>query len=235
MLYVVGILIAAAFLGVTLILVETDELPSLSNTTSVSSSSSTSATNASTGLRLDLRLFSNSTGNIYVIEDEYNTLNGSNDVTAADQWAVPPSSLNEVCGMSAEGFAVYQGDYGGGNLTQATPLQMSLNGPAGTCALASMGSYTFSPRSDVFTPEYQGSPGTQAQVNSSLSVNLQGYWTTSSQSTLNSTVYHGSTFVFFQPGTYTVAAFDQWGGVAILHFNILATPQSQPSNFLSRL
>lgn len=235
-LYVVGVLIAATFLGVTLILVETDELPSLSSSSSPSTSSSTSTTNPSTGLRLDLRLFSNSTGNIYVFEDEYNTLNDFNNVTAANAWASPPSDLNDVCGTNAEAYAVYQGDYGSGNLTQATPLQMGLRGPAGSCSSESMGLYTFRPQSDVFTPSgHQGGSVSPAQVNSTQSVNLQGYWTTSAQTSLNSTLYQGNTFVFFPSGTYTVAAFDQWGDVAILHFDIQAQTPSQGSSFLSKL
>lgn len=193
---------------------------------------SASAVNPSNGLRLYLEL-SNTTQGINVTVGVRNTLAKTDNVTSANDWATYSNSLIDICDNQMAAFAVYQGGYGAGNLTAGSPLAIyNVRGAASCPALSSSVVYSFGPDSGVASV----SPGAFASGPSTMNVTLSyaatGYYTCSAgalsfksdgASGLWSCPAGGSyDFNPFPPGTYTVVAFDQWGDVATLHFEVYA-------------
>ena len=191
---------------------------------------SASATNPSNGLRLDIQL-SNTTQGVNVTVSVSNTLNEVNNVTSASDWAVYSNSLNDICENQVAALAVYQGNYGGGNFTAGSPLAIDNVQGASICPVLSPSVvYSFHPDSGVASAPagaFGPSPGSK---NVTLSYTVSGYFTCSvgtiSFSPDNASGSwlcpqdKGYKFNPFPSGTYTVIAFDQWGDVAVAHFEV---------------
>lgn len=197
--------------------------------TVVINTASASAVNASTGLRLGLEL-SNAIGGIDVTVDEYNTLNRVNNVTSASEWAIYSNSLRDICDNQVVSFAVYQGNYGGGNFTTASPLILSSPGSGNICPeLSPSVVYSFSPDSGVASAPAGAFGPTLASKNVTLSDSLSGYFTCgenvpsfrpANASGVWICAQDTSKAIPFPLGTYTVVALDQWGDVAVAHFEV---------------
>jgi hypothetical protein len=187
-----------------------------------------SATNPTNNLRLDLYLSTNSTGRIYVTVDEYNTLDGVNNVTVGSNWAIPANTLRDICDNYVAAYAVYQGNYGAGNFTTATPLVLTSPGAGNICPVPSPFTvYSFSPDSGVASAKAGIFSPVATSRNVTLSDSISGYFTCGTNAPLfkpqnGSGLWTCGTiaakFNPFPPGTYTVVALDQWGDVAVVHF-----------------
>jgi hypothetical protein len=190
--------------------------------------SSASATNPSNGLRLDLRLSANSSGNLYVTVDEYNTLDSVNNVTAANGWAIPSNSLRGICDNQVAAYAVYQGNYGADNFTNTSPLVLDPPGAGNICPVLSPSAvYSFSPDSGVAYSQAGVFSLVAMSKNVTLSDSVSGYYTCGANapsfqpqngSGLWTCGTIASSFNLFPPGTYTVVALDQWGDAVVSHF-----------------
>jgi hypothetical protein len=172
----------------------------------------------SLGLQLKLGLAANGPngGSLTITIQEWNTLNRVNNVTAANAWRVPPSNLTDVYMGGVVGFAIYNGTYDSNSLTLGKPLPLMEIGSSISCTgCSSPRYYLFQPLTDNATAFPVGSfpyyAGSSALI--SLNVTVSGYWTS------------GTQFEDFPPGTYTVAASDQWGQVVLLQFTVKSSVQ----------
>jgi hypothetical protein len=162
--------------------------------------SSASAPDATTGLSLNLNLSTSYNGWVILTVYEFNTLDRTNNVSAAGSWPSNASLFQWVqelyeANVGMAGYEILQGNYGVSNFTQGTALWLQPPPSLlGCCGLGegSPTSYAFQPLSE-------------ANV---LSGSYAGYFV------------GGSTYTPFSPGTYTVLAGDEWGDVAILHFTV---------------
>ena len=170
------------------------------------------AVNQALGLELKLDLATSSlTGGLSVNIQEENLLDRVNNVTASDQWKIPPANLAGYYVGGILGLAIYQGAIDLGSLSTAKPLPLIEPGLMINCPYcSSLRYYLFQPLSDNATAPpgdtfpYYSNSSVQVFLNDTFS----GYWTGSTQ------------FVYFPSGTYTVAAFDQWGQVALSQFEV---------------
>jgi hypothetical protein len=182
---------------------------------------STSSLNETDGIRIDLRISTNSSGagfifstaeGIYVSGDLFNTLSANNSLSDSNSWSIPQSEMRMTCGTFPQSFAVYQGDYSQANFTQATPL--SLNSPqvGMICPSPPSNGYVdFSPQSETASaPAGVLSPRPTTEK-ITLSDYITGYWTGQASS---------PSFKPFPPGSYTIVVMDEWGDSAILHFAV---------------
>ena len=205
------------------------------NSTSTSSYSSTETTSQTTiaslpagqnssstspsGLRLDLMVApSNGSLGSEVIEvDEYNTLDTVNNITLASNWLYPQSSLDPYAPCSligAVGLAIFQGNYGLNNYTQASALALYNTSKVFSCTSVTYRDayYSFKPQSDqasLISSEIVIARNAPL----SLSFTAKGYWTGGLGS--------GQTPAFhsFQ-GAYTLLAADEWGKVVLVHLTV---------------
>jgi len=172
----------------------------------------TGGTYVNTSVKLQLRISvnasftggtaGNSTINLKV--DEFNTLPGLvDDVQVANLYALNGLSLGS-CGNGAYpfGVALYIGKYTATNVSAATPLRIY---PTVPCPLAirDISAYLFQPDSDL------------AQVLPSSS-----NASTPMLANVTATSVYGSGATPLGPGTYTVAAGDEWGSLATVYFTI---------------
>jgi hypothetical protein len=191
---------------------------------------SASSSNSSNGLRLDVQL-SNTTEGVDVTVDVFNTLNTVNNVTSATDWAIYSNSLNYICGNQVVASAIYQGNYGAGNFTTGSPLAIDNVGGGNVCPVLSPSVvYSFNPDSGVASaPAGAFAPGPFSK-SVTLSYPVSGYFTcgvgTLSFSPSDASGLWlcpqdtGYKFNAFPPGTYTVVGLDQWGDVAVSHFEV---------------
>lgn len=191
---------------------------------------SASASNPSNGLRLDIQL-GNTMQGLNVTVTVRNTLNKVNNVTSTSDWATYSNSLNDICDNQVAAFAVYQGDYGEGNFTAGSPLPIDNVQGGNVCPELSLSTvYAFEPDSDRASAPagaFGPSPGSK---NVTLSYTLSGYFTCSvgelsfrpqdASGIWTCPQDKGYVFNPFPSGTYTVIALDQWGDVAVLHFEV---------------
>ena len=143
----------------------------------------------------------------------FNWQNSTNTLPSPIDWAIPPGELRAYCDTQVMGYAVYQGDYGAGNFSQAKPL--SLDSPpaeAAGCPNPTSSYYSFQPLSDNAT-ETPGNYATPTNETMSLTDGIAGYWNGTSQFYLPSPSFH-----VFPPGKYTVVAVDGWGDVVTDEF-----------------
>ena len=192
---------------------------------------SASSANPSNALRLDLQL-SNTTQGVNVTVSVHNTLNKVNNVTAASDWATYSNSLIDICYDQVAAPAVYRGNYGVGNLSAGSPLAIDKVQGATICPVLSPSVvYSFGPDSGVASASARFPMG-PSTMNVSLSYLASGYYTCST-GTPSFRPYNASgswscpqdgsyKFNPFPPGTYTVVAFDQWGDIAVSHFEVYA-------------
>ncbi len=192
---------------------------------------SASAMNPANGLRLDLQL-SIATGGVAVTVDVFNTLNAVNNVTWASEWATYSNALRDICDNQVAAFAVYQGNYGAGNFTAASPLVLTSPGAGSICPeLSPSVVYSFNPDSGVASAPAGAFAPDSFSRNVTLSDTISGYFTCGvdapsfrpqNGSGLWICAQNTSKFNPFPPGTYSVVALDQWGDVAVLHFEVYA-------------
>ncbi len=215
---VVIVLIAAAFLIST----QSGATSSTSVTSTSTSTTTQSTTSIGTGgnslenLQLQLSVNASSTGGsgakvtIQIVAREFNTLATANNVSKSTEWPLSGLSLGS-CGTTIYpfGVAVYRGVYTAGNVSQATPLGVQ---PVVPCPMLIryISGYVFQPSSDlaVILPGGTGATATLMQGNvTATTVNAMGANLTESTTPLS-------------PGTYSVAAGDEWGSVVVVHFTI---------------
>ena len=154
----------------------------MTTTTYSTSNSSTFAgetLNSTSGLRLDLFL-ALSDGSVVINVDEYNTLDTSNNVSAANHWRYFPNALSPYndCGASGPlGFAVFQGYYDSSNYTSGTALALYNTTYAMSCTatLYPTTSYVFNPQSDVATAYNAVGPVSPFETNASVSLSFTTY------------------------------------------------------------
>lgn len=197
---------------------QTTTVTAVSTTTSIStstfpgrasihiSSAAASASNPSLGLTLRLAISVSATGALVVTENDTNTQNNPNNVTAAADWAIMPGATGtDPCG-SIDGFpidyAIASGDYGPNNYTSAVPLTMWSTVVPIFCPRSQQYAYfLFSPLSD-----------NTSSVRVSGNDSETGYWTGQA----STAVFHP-----FPPGSYTVIGEDEWGDLLFLHFSVI--------------
>ena len=173
-------------------------------------------TNDTLGLSLELSAaqVESTPGHLRITTSVFNARNSINSVTVESAWPYPPDSLNpnNPCGTpGAVGFGISRGYYDQSNYSAASMLLLyNANAFYGctTNVFPSGGYYSFSPNSDVV--EIFSLQGKKYYAESfSLSSAVGGYYEPGSSS------YH-----VFSAGKYTIVAADEWGQVALLHFNI---------------
>ena len=181
------------------------------------------ATYVNTSVKLQLRLSVNASftggtdGNVTIQMkvDEFNTFPGLvDDVQASSSWPLSVLSLGS-CGNGAYpfGVALYTGKYTATNVSQSTPLRIYPTVPC-PLALRNISGYLFQPGSNL----------AQVLPNSSNA-------TTPMLANVTATSTYGSGARPLGPGTYTVAAGDEWGSLAIVYFTIgTATTSSTTSS-----
>ena len=188
---------------------------STSSLTSTTSMTTSGGAGSASGLQLQLAVnaSSNAASNSVTFQiraTEYNTLAAMNNVSASRQWALSGVSLG-TCGTEVYpfGMAIYSGTYTSANASAATPLRIY---PVVACPLLIrlVTGYLFEPTSDmaIILPSGSGSTPTLMSANVTANAEYSGTFGSSSSSTP------------LPPGTYTVAAADEWGSVVFLHFAI---------------
>jgi hypothetical protein len=183
----------------------------------------TGATYVNTNVKLQLRLSANASfsggtdGNVTVQMkvDEFNTFPALvDDVQATNLYALNSLSLSS-CGNGAYpfGVAIFVGKYTATNVTLATPLRIYPTVPC-PLDLRNITAYLFQPGSDL------------AQVLPS-STNA----TTPMLANVTASSDYGSGTTPLGPGTYTIAAGDEWGSLATVYFTIgMGTTSSTTSS-----
>jgi hypothetical protein len=166
----------------------------------------------SSGLRLQLSVNGTSTGGsspavtFQIRVSEYNTLTAANNVSVARQWKLDGLSLG-ACGTEAFpfGVALYRGSYTAENASAAVPLRIY---PVVACPmlLRLVTGYLFQPTSDLAVVLPSGPEATPTRMSANLTA-AREYLTAGSLTPLG-------------PGTYTVAAGDEWGSIVLAHFTV---------------
>ncbi len=188
--------------------------------------SSQTATSISTGgsyvnglQNLQLRLSANASASggsggvtIKLSVEEYNTLAAANNVSSGSQWPLDGLSLGS-CGTEAYpfGVAVYSGLYTSENASKAEPLHIY---PAVPCPMLIrlVTGYLFQPTSDLAIILPSG-PDAKATP---MSANV----TAAAEYTFGAGQSSSSSSRPLSPGTYTVAAGDEWGSLVLVHFTV---------------
>jgi hypothetical protein len=170
--------------------------------------------NPETSLNLTLNLAATANSTITVTAYDVNALDRANNLTRSEHWAVQPASINGRCAGGLVEFVLYQGNYGLGNFTHGAPVRLSQGDVI--CTSFATSYYIFSPLSREATVYY--APNlvkglNPSPINASISATLFGYWVTDS-------AHPQGAFLLFPPGTYTVAAVDEWGGIVLSHFTV---------------
>jgi len=221
----IGLLVSVALLALlfaaSLDYLPTQRAPSSSTTEGRPPTLSTVTVSGSAVLRLSLDIQAGGNGTYKIRVHETGLANWYN-ITAANLWKYPHDSLNlfSPCGFTSPiGLAILQGYFNPNNFTLGKALTLYDTSIAYLCTAKffPVAYYLFSPSSNsaqVFD-SHGDSPG-----NESMSIDLltSGYWTGGYGA--------GPGPAQFLPfsGTETVVAADEWGAVAISHFN--ATPLS---------
>ena len=196
-----------------------------SSSTSTSTTQSQSSTSTTTGgsyvnspenLQLRLSVTASSTGGsggvtVRIIADEYNTLAAANNVSVARLWPLTGLSLGP-CGTEAFpfGVALYRGAYSAGNVSQAQPVQIY---PITPCPMLIrlVTAYLFQPTSDLAVVLPGGTNATATQMSANVTATAE--YASGIALTTSSSAPLGA-------GTYTAAAGDEWGSVAVVRFTV---------------
>jgi len=181
-------------------------------TTCPSGTASGASTPNSNGLQLRLSIDANQVyagGTIQATISEFNTLDRMNNVTESGDWKVQ-AALSSCPNTNAQpfGIALYKGHYTAENVSQGTQVQVF---PATVCPMFMryVSGYLFQPDSDLATI-LPGSGPTQMVATIDL---VNGTGTTSSQPGSGQSTP-------LAPGSYTVAAADEWGETVFLYFQV---------------
>jgi hypothetical protein len=146
---------------------------------------------------------------IFIVLDEQNTLSSENKVRISYTWRLNDMVTSTPCNPANYpfGVAVYQGDYTADTLAKIKPLYIfdprnmyhCIAGPS------IYFTYVFKPLSDLIILRSD-----DAELNTMKDeIKINGYWTDSVE------------FKSFEPGVYTVAAADEWGALAVVHFTVM--------------
>ena len=188
-------------------------------TSSESSTTSTLVTgesyvNSTQNLQLRLSVNASSTGGsagnvtVQIRADEYNALAAANNVSMATKWGLNGLSLGS-CGNGAYpfGVALYSGAYTAGNASEGSPLQIY---PITPCPmlLRLVTAYLFQPTSDLAVVLPSGPNATATPMSANVTATTE-YRSGASLSSMP-----------LAPGTYTVAAGDEWGSVVVIQLSI---------------
>ena len=135
--------------------------------------------------------------------NEYNTLNGLNNVSTEANWPMNDLQLGS-CGHSIYpfGIAIFGGVYAANNISEATQLQVFPDLPC-PLFIRQITGYLFEPVNDSATIL----PGNTTPVSMDTQISLSGFYSNGTQRS-------------FPTGEYTVLAGDEWGDVAFQYFNI---------------
>lgn len=210
---VVIVLLAGGFLVATQLGASTSTTSVTQSQSSTSTTTGGSAANTSLGLQLRLSVSASSGGTsgnatIQIGVDEYNTLASANNVSMSRQYGMSGLSLGS-CGMATYpfGVALYRGVYTAGNVSQAQPLQIY---PITACPMLIrlVTGYLFQPTSDLalILPTGPNAAATPMSANVTASAVYASGMSLSSSPLL--------------PGTYTVAAGDEWGSAVTIQFTV---------------
>jgi len=170
---------------------------------------SVSRLNSQTDLNLTLKLSAdaNPYPTINITAYDVNTLGRVDNLTIPED-----STVRGGCCNGLVQYVLYQGNYGLGNLTQGMPLRQT--GGIGL-SLYDYSYCIFNPLSTQAT--IYSAPGpfysNPFPANASVSASLLGFW-------VSNPAHPEGDYALFPAGTYTVAASDQWGNVALSHFTV---------------
>jgi len=168
---------------------------------------------------LELRLALNTTSirsgqAVNISMSEFNPLSQPNNVTALRAWPIEGLSLGP-CGTTnyPMGMEVFSGYYTASNVSSARSLPLD---PPGiyNCPmiLSSVGSYSFHPLSSEADVYGSCTAGPCLTLNVTSATLVSGYWA--------SGFLTNGTFRALSPGTYTIAAGDEWGTLALLYITV---------------
>ena len=168
---------------------------------------------------LDLAVSLNSTTigvgqGVGVTVEERNTVDRVNYVASGQNWPVQGLATGPCASLDLPvGMAVYRGYYTASNISAAQGLVQYEPGTyACPMILMGIGAYAFQPSSHEAAVMGACDPNPCLTVEVHSTSGFDGYWNTTSQ---------GEAFVGFPPGVYTVAAGDEWGALAFVHFSVL--------------
>lgn len=214
-----SVVVIALLAGGFLVVMQKGANTSSSSTTTTGSQSSTtvatggSYVNSPQSLQLRLSVNASSTGGpttFRIMVDESNTLSTANNVTVGRAWPVASLSLG-ACGTEAYpfGVALYRGSYTAENVSKAQRLQIY---PPVACPalIRYVTGYLFRPTSDlaVVLPSGPNANATRMSAN----VTATGEYPVGFGAAYTSTP--------LGPGTYTVAAGDEWGSLVLVHVTV---------------
>jgi hypothetical protein len=184
---------------------------STTSTSTVSSTSGQTGTTSASEFGLQLQLNVNtttvSTGQAILVNvTEFNTLNSVNNVTKSSDWQVQGAAISSCPNTNDQpfGIALYQGHYTPQNISQGIQLGIF---PITPCPMFErlVTGYVFQPQSDVASilpgSASGGSPMTAGII-------------------VNGTFAQVSSTQAFAPGSYTLAAADEWGALAFLYITV---------------
>ncbi len=184
------------------------------------------STSSTSGLRLTLSMNALTIrmyDKLEVRAEEVNTSPQSINVTAADKWATRAYGQGGVCGSpDLVGIAIFGGNYTKDNLP-ANGGQLSLT--AGVCLPAGYytvpHSYLFQPQSAFASEAYECKPYSPNEIGSNpcTSISIRQAQTHANFS-ISRVSESYSSYRYLSPGNYTLAGVDEWGAIAILHFEV---------------
>jgi len=178
--------------------------PTTNDFNNVNSASSKSINGLSLSLSLDAKTYQPGE-KVRIAIDERNTLSTENNVLASDKWSYGHLTLG-ACGTNgaAYGIAVLQGYHTSDDILKVTSLSLYDYSAAVPCVPPiQITHYDFKPLSDIYTSQY-------STAEAFAEIDITGYWTGSPTATLTN----------FDPGVYTVAGGDEWGGLVVVHFTV---------------
>jgi hypothetical protein len=211
----VSVVVIVLLVGTFFVVMQLGATNSTQSQSSTSVETSASYVNATQHLQLRLFVNESSTGGtdgnatIFIRADEYNTLATANNVSKGTEWGLDGLSLG-ACGTQIYpfGVALYSGTYTVANVSKAEPLQIYPITPCPMLIRLVTG-YLFQPTSDlaVVLPSGPNATATPMSANVTAMGVYAGGAPSSSPSPLG-------------PGTYTVAAGDEWGSVVVTHLTV---------------
>jgi hypothetical protein len=161
--------------------------------------------------------------NFTVTISNYNSGATPENVSVAAHWPIANLTLY-ACGTLnfPFGVAIMKGNYGPGNLSSGTTLQIVESGPQSCPSGPNFSNYYFEPHSDKATLSggCLSSSVCEQPFHMSQTITISGYWGGGAPVPMEPTP--PSVLLPLQPGEYTIVAGDEWGNEAILHFLVKA-------------
>lgn len=216
--------IVAGVIAIVVILVgvevyATSGISSGSTSQTITNTTATEVTNSTLGIEFSLSINSTSIVSGQAINVSYsitNTKNTSNNVSGESRWALP-SLFSFAYSLFPcprwDTFVVYSGYYSTSNVSGVTPIRLypSFEGYP-SCPNWNFSNFLFQPQSSVVSLS-NPFPGS---FNTDENYSLTGYYI--SQSSVRTALNPPPNP--FPPGHYTIVAGDEWGQMAILHFDV---------------